>query len=296
MKKKQFPFLPINEKLAEKIVPKLMWISDIMIKIFPDINLKLKEIGYEIDARKWFALSLISSLFYLFTSFIGLFFVFFSIYRDMSNAFQLSLVLAFLIFMFTFLSQSLHARIRFSAISKDVEKNIAYAISHMLIDVKSGIPLFKSIENISKQNYGTISEIMRRIVEEINIGKSEIDAMECVVKNINSSYFKRVMWQIINSMKSGSEISETLSDIMRQIGEEQKVAVKRYGSQLNPIALIYMLFSIIFPTIGASFLLILSTFLGININLQTVFIMIVFFLIVFQFIIISIAKQRRPLI
>jgi hypothetical protein len=98
----------------------------------------------------------------------------------------------------------------------------------------------------------------------------------------------------VNSLKSGADIGNTIKQIVDNLAEEQRVAIKKYGSQLNPLTLMYMIFAVIFPTLGITFLLVLSSFVGIGIDLQLVLIGIILFLVMFQFMIIGLIKSKRP--
>jgi pilus assembly protein TadC len=110
-----------------------------------------------------------------------------------------------------------------------------------------------------------------------------------------SLYFRRIMWQMVNALKSGADIGDTIKQIVDTLSEEQRIAIKKYGAQLNPLALMYMIFAVIFPTLGITFLLVVSSFIGIGIDIQYVLLGILGFLLMFQFMIIGLIKSRRPI-
>ena len=175
-----------------------------------------------------------------------------------------------------------------------IEKNLPYALHHLLIEVRSGIPLFNALVSISQSRYGILSEEIKKAVDDISTGKSEIGSLELLARRNPSLYFRRVLWQIVNSLKSGADIGNTIKQIVDNLAEEQRVAIKKYGSQLNPLTLMYMIFAVIFPTLGITFILVLSSFVGIGIDLQIVLIGIILFLLLFQFMIIGLIKSKRP--
>jgi flagellar protein FlaJ len=175
-----------------------------------------------------------------------------------------------------------------------IEKNLPYALHHLLIEVRSGVPLFNALVSISQSKYGVLSEEMKKAVDDISTGKSEIAALEMLARRNPSLYFRRILWQIVNSLKSGADIGNTIKQIVDTLSEEQRIAIKKYGSQLNPMTLMYMIFAVIFPTLGITFLLILSSFVGIGVDLNLVLIGILLFLLLFQFMIIGLIKSKRP--
>ena len=108
-----------------------------------------------------------------------------------------------------------------------------------------------------------------------------------------SPYFRRAIWQISNGIKAGSDISPLLKAVIDGIFAEQRIAIRRYGSQLNPLTLVYMMVAVVLPSLGLTFLLVLSSFSGLVIS-ETIFWMILVFLAVFQFMFMGIIKSRRP--
>jgi pilus assembly protein TadC len=135
---------------------------------------------------------------------------------------------------------------------------------------------------------------MRKVVNEINTGKSEAEALEKITRETPSLFFRRVMWQMINALKSGADIGLVMKEIVDNMAMEQRVAIKKYGATLNPLALMYMLFAVIFPTLGITFLLVLSSFTGAKFNLELVLMGILGVILLFQFMFIGLIKSRRP--
>ena len=74
---------------------------------------------------------------------------------------------------------------------------------------------------------------------------------------------------------------------------EQKVLIRKYGSQLNPLAMMYMMIDVIIPSLGITFLIIFSSFSGIPVS-ETMFWLILVSVAFFQFSFIGIIKSRRP--
>lgn len=94
-------------------------------------------------------------------------------------------------------------------------------------------------------------------------------------------------------MRTGADLGNTLESIVNSISSEQKVAIRNYGSQLNPMAMMYMMLGVIIPSLGVTFLTILSSFTGLVIT-EMVFVGIFAVLFIFQFSFIGMIKSRRP--
>ena len=175
-----------------------------------------------------------------------------------------------------------------------VEAYLPFGLHHLLIEVRSGVPLYNALVSIAQSKYGKLSEEFKRAVNEINTGKSEIAALEMLAKENPSLYFRRVIWQMVNALKSGADIGQTIKQIVDNLSEEQRISIKKYGAQLNPLALMYMIFCVIFPTLGITFILVISSFIGIGFDVQYMLIGILVFLLMFQFMLIGLIKSRRP--
>ncbi|MCX8197890.1 MAG: type II secretion system F family protein [Candidatus Micrarchaeota archaeon] len=149
------------------------------------------------------------------------------------------------------------ARIR----AKKMEQELVFAGRHMLIELKSGVPLFDAMLGISR-DYGEVSSEFNKIVEKVTLGVPLGAALHEVAENNPSPYFKRMVLQMANSLASGSDVAYALESSLDQISKEQIIELKAYGQKLNPIVMFFMIFGIIMPSLGVAFVIILASFLG----------------------------------
>ncbi|MEM7816166.1 MAG: type II secretion system F family protein [Candidatus Aenigmatarchaeota archaeon] len=279
---------------AEGATKHLLNWGEFFSNLFPGLAYELEQSEFRFEPREWVALALFTGLFYFSVLFTGLFVVLFAAKIEVSRLILVSLgassVIGFVGFMYVIFYPKLYVNRKVN----QIEKNLPFVLHHLLIEVRSGVPLFNALVSISHSKYGILSDEIKKAVDEISTGKSEIAALEMLARRNPSLYFRRVLWQIVNSLKSGADIGNTMKQIVDSLSEEQRVAIKKYGSQLNPMTLIYMIFAVIFPTLGITFLLVISSFVGMGIDLQFVLIGIIFFLIMFQFMIIGLIKSKRP--
>ncbi|MFB6217407.1 MAG: type II secretion system F family protein, partial [Candidatus Aenigmatarchaeota archaeon] len=118
-----------------------------------------------------------------------------------------------LLSIFGFFTAANYPKIRAKKISRTLEKDLPYALRHMLIEVRSGISLYESMVSVS-EGYGEASEEFNRIVKDINGGKPQIEALEDSIVRNPSQQYRRAMWQMINALKSGTDISNTLETLV----------------------------------------------------------------------------------
>ncbi|MBI2076072.1 MAG: hypothetical protein HYT72_02375 [Candidatus Aenigmarchaeota archaeon] len=100
-------------------------------------------------------------------------------------------------------------------------------------------------------------------------------------------------FKVFSGIKSGSDVGSILKSIIDNISSEQKIAIRRYGSQLNPLTLVYMMIAVIIPSMGITFLMVLSSFSGASFS-ESTFWFILAFLVIFQFMFLGLIKSRRP--
>jgi len=177
---------------------------------------------------------------------------------------------------------------------KGISKEIIFAGRHLTIELESGVPLYNAFINISK-NYEIIGRYFKEIVDKVDLGTSMEDALTEAVEYIPSEDFRRLLWQILNSVRTGSDISKSLTSVLEQISREQTIEVGKYSKKLNPFAMFYMIIAVILPTLGVTILVVLSSFVELELNL-TIFMVIAGLLAFVQFMFLSMIKFSRPAI
>jgi flagellar protein FlaJ len=291
---KRIPVVPMPMDKAMGATKHLLNWGEFFSNLFPGLAFELEQSEFKFEPREWVALGLFTALFYFSVLFTGLFTVLVSMKIDIIRMVLISLGASSVIALVGFIYVIFYPKLYVNRKTNEIEKNLPYALHHILIEVRSGVPLFNALVSISQSKYGILSEEMKKAVDDVSTGKSEISSLEMLARRNPSLYFRRVMWQIVNSLKSGADIGNTIKNIVDSLSEEQRVSIKKYGAQLNPLTLMYMIFAVIFPTLGITFLLVISSFVGIGIDLQLVLIGILLFLLLFQFMIIGLIKSKRP--
>ncbi|MCX6773050.1 MAG: type II secretion system F family protein [Candidatus Micrarchaeota archaeon] len=181
----------------------------------------------------------------------------------------------------------------------EVERNLLFAARHMMIQTSAGVPLFDVMASLSEEyddkrlNYGQIGKEFKKIVKEVRGGRDLNSALEEAASLSPSPYFKRMLWQIANANKAGANMGVVLRDVVEFLSNEQRILIRDYGSQLNPLSMFYMLSCIIAPTMGIIFLAIFSSVATLPVN-ELTFIAILCIMVVVQIVFIGMIKSRRP--
>ena len=145
---------------------------------------------------------------------------------------------------------------------KGVERDILFAARDMVISLRSGMPLFNAIASVST-GYGEASKEFKKIVERAQLGTPLEEALDVALSESKSPSFRRFMIQASSSLRAGSDVVSALQTILEDLSQERIIELRRYGQKLNAIAMFYMLFGVILPSMGLAVATILTTFISI---------------------------------
>ncbi len=289
MTKIPFSILPPN--VLNRVSQFFMGFAEIISKRFKFLKEKLEQAEFDISPEEYLAKCITATLFLL----IVLSFVFpLLVFSKSETRISTGILCALIVSALVFFNQINYPKSAANKRVKEIDKNLLPALNTILIQINSGVSLFDVIVYISTSDYGEISKIFNKMVRKINTGKPQIEAIEEIVKNNPSDYFRKSIWQLINGMKSGSDISKVLSNIIDSLSKEQIIQIENYGSQLNPLAMFYMLVVIIIPSLGVTFMTVISSFFSSGLDNKTLLIGLFIFVLIFQIVFLGLIKTKRP--
>lgn len=260
----------------------------VIAKTFPMLKLKLKQAGME-DKPEDFIKKTIISAFYMTTGLVVAVFLVLAKFEVLKGIMFLIIPV---IFVMMFLYMLKLPELKISRKEKEISSEIVFAGRFIIIELESGVPLYNAMVNVSK-NFRIIGQYFREITDKVDFGTSMEDAMNEAVEFVPSNDLRKILWQMINSIRTGSDISKSLYSVMDQITKDQINEVNKYGKKLNPLAMFYMIVAVILPSLGMTMLIILSSFIKFQLSL-TVLIALAGFLGFVQFMFIGVVKMSRP--
>ena len=175
---------------------------------------------------------------------------------------------------------------------KDISKELVFAGRFLIIELQSGVPLYNALHNLAK-NYKATGNYLNEIIDKVDLGTSLEEALNEAVELVPSDDFRKILWQIINSLRTGSDTSSALASTVDQIAKRQQILVNEYSKKLNPLAMFYMMVAVIAPSLGITMLIILSSFIQFTMSL-TILLLLAFLLGFVQFMFLAIIKFSRP--
>ena len=178
---------------------------------------------------------------------------------------------------------------------KRLDTDLLASLRTMLIQINSGVSLFDALVTVGQQHFGEVSVEFKKVVESINGGTPQVQALEEMVLKNPSPYFQQALWQIINGMKAGSTINSVLSTVIDNITKEELIQIEKYGAQLNPLAMFYMIIAVIMPALSITFILAISSFIQLSeftlkVTLGGLLVAVIFLQIMFM----GMIKTKRP--
>ncbi|NYZ77326.1 type II secretion system F family protein [Candidatus Micrarchaeota archaeon] len=177
--------------------------------------------------------------------------------------------------------------------TKELDYEIVFAGRHVVIALKSGMPLFETFVGASS-GYGEVSREFKKIVDKIMLGVPTTQAIREVTQNNPSKYFVRMMMQIANSVASGADVGSSLEGVLDQISKEQMIQLKEYSQKLTPAVMFYMLFGIIVPSIGVVFAAAVFSFISGGQYGASVLIPVFLLIAIVQFLFLGLIESSRP--
>jgi len=265
-----------------------------LVLVFPEMEWDLKKAGFTISAIEYISIVLFITM----MAFVGSIFVI-GIPLLISlgvGKLHFILIASFFTTSLTFLYLLIIPKGKISRRSREIDKDLEYMLKDMRIQLSSGVPLFDTLVSVGKGRYGVCSHIADGIVREVESGRSITDVLDDVGLSSPSDYLRTTLWQIVNAVRSGSNIQTVLDAISNDIRVEKENKIKAYAQELNMWGLIYMMAAVVLPSMGVTLLVIMSSFIGGGFVTEYMFWMILLGLIIFQAFFISYVKNRRPII
>ncbi len=286
---KSIPIIPFPLEKALGASRKLRFIGEKLEPSVPHLKKSLYQAEMNIDPVLYVSLAVFTGLFY--SLMIGGLVAFISIMATGTIGI-LPPLLFFVFFFVPFWYVNFYPALIAKRRVKDLEKNLLFALRHLLIEIRSGVPLFDAMVGVS-EGYGSVSEEFKKIVEEVNSGRDQEDVLNQSAKRSPSLYFRRALWQVVNALQGGSDVSKALEAITDNFADRQINKINKYGEELNPWTMFYMIVAVILPSIGITFLIILTSLTGMSVP-GILFPLVIFGLAMFQFFFMCFVKSKRP--
>ena len=177
---------------------------------------------------------------------------------------------------------------------REINKEVTFVGRYLLVKLYSGRPLLNAlIETASSR--GIASKYIKEIVDDIDTGNTIEEALNNAMIYSPSDKLRRILFHVNNALQLGIDVTKPLESVLEEITREEELEIKKYGKKLNTMVIFYMLAAIILPSLGVAMLIVVSSFISFPLTLN-VLLIIIFFIVVLQFIFITLFKSIRPMV
>ena len=178
--------------------------------------------------------------------------------------------------------------------SNEIMQELPYALRQISIELSSGQGLYDSMNSITKSDYGSLSEEFKWVLEDIHYGEDNKKAFEKMQERIDLEIMDQVIGQIIRTLNTGGDLSQTLTTIADENMFILQMKYKEYSQKLNSFMLIYMFIAVLTPVISFIMLIAASTVMGSIVSKEIILILYLFFFPLIISFIILIVKKFEP--
>ncbi len=264
----KIPFLLVSQKTMERLGRRGNGIGKAIVNIQPSLRTTITKLGYGFSPETYAVGALVSSFIYGVICFIVMATVLST--QGSEEPFRMALGASVGMWLVLFMLHIIYPGILLRKIAVMENKDLLFALREIIMDVDSGVPLFDSMKNVAVGDYRHVSADLERVIREVETGTSEIEALRHLALRSESEYMKRTVWQMVNALESGASMKNALIGIADTLEAANYRDIKNYSSNLNFLLLMYMLIAAVAPSLGVTFMVLLSAFGGLGVDLVTV--------------------------
>ena len=177
---------------------------------------------------------------------------------------------------------------------REINKEVLFIGRYLLVKLYSGRPLLNALMETASSR-GIASKYIKEIVDDIGTGSTIEDALNNAMIYSPSDKLRRILFHVNNALQLGIDVTKPLESVLEEITREEALEIKKYGKKLNTLVIFYMLAAVILPSLGVAMFIVISSFINFPLDLKALLVF-VFFIVVLQFIFITLFRSIRPMV
>jgi flagellar protein FlaJ len=167
---------------------------------------------------------------------IALDFVLFSNTKMFWFLMGLAVIIALLPFLIIFITET--------GREKEKEEKFLEFARNLTESVRAGTPISKSIINISGKEYGSLTEHVRKLANQVSLAIPVRQALRTFSRDINNKVVSRSVELIIEAEAGGGEIGTVLDAVVRSVAEIEDLKKERSARVYSMVVQGYVIFFI----------------------------------------------------
>jgi len=129
-----------------------------------------------------------------------------------------------------------------SNVAREKEEMFLEFTRNLVESVKTGTPISKSIVNVKNKSYGVLSENIKKLANQIQLGISLNVALQVFSKDVNNKTISRALTLIGQAEKAGGDIGEILEAVAGAVNMSDKLKKERKATISTLVVQGYIIF------------------------------------------------------
>ncbi|MCX6774312.1 MAG: type II secretion system F family protein [Candidatus Micrarchaeota archaeon] len=283
------PLLLMPQQLAKVLAQPFYRASTNFVKKNKSLAKDMYKLESDISAETYMSIVMMNIIFYAIVSWVLAFMV---LGKTSISPPAGALLAAAFVAMMVFGFSMIYPKWLINKKVREIDRELLFAARHLRVQTSAGVSLFNALVSASS-GYGAVSEEFEKIVAKVHGGVNMVDALDESATKNPSRYYNKIVWQLSNAIRAGTDVGPVLVEIVDLFMEDQRIQMKEYGAQLNTLAIIYLLLCIIVPTLSLVFILVMSSFVDIPVTNEVLAIVLGGVIFV-QYMFIGLIGSRRP--
>ncbi len=130
-----------------------------------------------------------------------------------------------------------------------INRELPFALRQLATQIKAGVSFHKALSSLVSAHYGALSEEFGKLRQDIERGYSTEQALLRLMARTKSKGLKKACVQILRALKSGGNLSDTISAIADDVAFELRMKVRDFTEKLNFISVIYIMVGVVGPVV-----------------------------------------------
>lgn len=127
---------------------------------------------------------------------------------------------------------------------KEKEEKFLFFVRDLVENVRSGTPVSRSIMNLKKRNYGSLSPHIEKLANQLSIGMTLTDSLIVFSKDTESKVISRSVGLISEAERAGGKIETILESVASSINQIEILRKERKAAISNLVTQGYIIFMV----------------------------------------------------
>ncbi len=130
---------------------------------------------------------------------------------------------------------------------KAIDRVLPFGLRHMATELKAGVGIHDAMKDISKSDYGILSQEFERTLQDIDKGMTTEDAIQNLAERSPSDDLSRAALHMVRALRIGGDLADILSEVAEDAAFNLRMRMRDFVERLSLVSLFYMMVGIVMP-------------------------------------------------